>query len=294
MLKGQIVSCISNLYQVQIENRIIECNVRGKFKQNEISPVVGDFVKIEILENEKEKGVICEIFPRTMYSKRPKLANLTQIILVVSLKSPKPDFLLLDKQLAYAEFLKIKPIICINKIDLGKQDTINQIHEIYEKIGYTVIDTNAKENIGIENLKEMLKGEVTAFSGNSGVGKSTLINSLFEENKTQEGALSERLQRGKNTTTSITLYPINNGYIADTPGFSTFSIEEIESKNLALYFKEFHKFLAQCEYADCNHIKEEKCGIKMAVEQNEISNERYERYVKIMSELKEKETHKKW
>ena len=117
------------------------------------------------------KGVICEILPRTMYSKRPKLANLTQIILVVSLKSPKPDFLLLDKQLAYAEFLKIKPIICINKIDLGKQEKINKIHEIYEKIGYKVIDTNAKENIGIENLKELLKGEVTAFSGNSGVRK---------------------------------------------------------------------------------------------------------------------------
>lgn len=115
------------------------------------------------------KGVICEILPRTMYSKRPKLANLTQIILVISLKSPKPDFLLLDKQIAYAEFLKIKPIICINKMDLGKQDTIKQIHKIYEKIGYTVIDTNAKENIGINNLKELLQGEVTAFSGNSGV-----------------------------------------------------------------------------------------------------------------------------
>ena len=117
------------------------------------------------------KGVIREILPRTMYSKRPKIANLTQIILVISLKSPKPDFLLLDKQLAYAEFLKIKPIICVNKIDLGKQEIIKQIHEIYEKIGYTVIETNAKENIGIEKLKKLLQGEVTAFSGNSGVRK---------------------------------------------------------------------------------------------------------------------------
>lgn len=117
------------------------------------------------------KGVICEILPRSMYSKRPKLANLTQIILVVSLKSPKPDFFLLDKQLAYAEFLKIKPIICVNKMDLGDIKTIKQIHEIYEKIGYKVINTNAKENIGIENLKKLLQGEVTAFSGNSGVRK---------------------------------------------------------------------------------------------------------------------------
>ena len=127
-----------------------------------------------------------------------------------------------------------------------------------------------------------------------GFGKSTLINSLFKKNKTQEGALSEKLQRGKNTTTSITLYPINNGFIADTPGFSTFSIEEIESKNLASYFIEFKNFLQQCEYSNCSHIKEEKCGIKMAVEQNKISKERYNRYVKIVEELKEKEAHKKW
>ena len=120
------------------------------------------------------KGIICEILPRTMYSKRPKLANLTQIILVISLKSPKPDFLLLDKQLAYSEFLKIRPIICINKIDLGKEETINKIHEVYEGIGYKVINTNAKGNIGIENLRELLQGEVTAFSGNSGVRKINL------------------------------------------------------------------------------------------------------------------------
>lgn len=125
-------------------------------------------------------------------------------------------------------------------------------------------------------------------------GKSTLINSLFQENKTEEGNLSEKLQRGKNTTTSITLYKINNGYIADTPGFSTFSIDEIESKKLASYFLEFKDFFSQCEYADCNHIKEEKCGIKKAVAQNKICKERYERYARIVEELKEKEAHKKW
>ena len=169
MLKGQIISNISNLYQVQVENRIIECNARGKFKQTEISPVVGDYVEIEILENEESKGIICKIMPRKVFIKRPKLANLTQIILVVSLISPKPDFLLLDKQLAYCEYLKIKPIICINKIDLGKTEIIYKIHEIYEKIGYMVIDTNAKEGIGIDKLKKTLKNEITAFSGNSGV-----------------------------------------------------------------------------------------------------------------------------
>lgn len=269
MLEGRIISNVSNLYQIELENRIVECVPRGRMKQGEFSPVVGDYVEIEELENEN-KGVICNILERTMYSKRPKMANLTQIILVVSLKSPKPDLLLLDKQLVYAEYLNIKPIICINKIDLGKGEQIKEIHEVYEKIGYTVIDTNAKEKIGIDKLKGLLNNEVTAFSGNSGVGKSTLINSLFGENKTEEGLISKKNQRGKNTTTSVTLYKIENGYIADTPGFSTFSIEEIESKDLSNYFIEFRKYLENCEYADCEHEKEENCGIKKAIQEGKI------------------------
>ena len=137
-----------------------------------------------------------------------------------------------------------------------------------------------------------MKGEITAFSGNSGVGKSTLINSLFGENFAQEGTLSEKLNKGKNTTTNSTLYFINDGYIADTPGFSTFSVEEIESKNLAKYFIEFKKYILECEYADCEHIREENCGVKKALEENKISKDRYERYVKIMEELKDREEHK--
>ena len=270
-MKGQIISNISNLYQVEVENKIIECTPRGKIKQEDISPVVGDYVEIEELENENGKGVIDKILPRTMYSKRPKMANLTQIILVVSLKSPKPDLLLLDKQLVYAEYLNIKPIICINKIDLGDKENIKQIHDIYEKIGYTVIDTNAKENVGINKVEELLKGQITAFSGNSGVGKSTLINSLFGENKTEEGLISKKNQRGKNTTTSVTLYKVEDGYIADTPGFSTFSIEEIESKELSKYFIEFEKYLNNCEYLDCEHEKEEDCGIKKALQEGKIN-----------------------
>ena len=239
-------------------------------KQGEISPVVGDYVEIEELENENSKGVICNILERSMYSKRPKMANLTQIILVVSLKSPKPDLLLLDKQLVYAEYLNIKPIICINKIDLGKEEQIKEIHDTYEKIGYTVIDTNAKERLGIEKLKSVLKNEITAFSGNSGVGKSTLINSLFGENKTEEGLISIKNQRGKNTTTSVTLYKVEDGYIADTPGFSTFSVEEIESRDLSKYFIEFNKYINDCEFLDCEHEKEENCGIKKALEKGNI------------------------
>lgn len=292
MSKGLIISNISDLYQVKIKDEIVECKARGKLKKDDMSPVVGDIVEIEKIENEDGKGVINSIYPRSMYSKRPKIANLTQIILVISLKSPKPDFLLLDKQLAYAEYLNINPIICINKIDLGKKEIVDEIHKVYEKIGYKVIDTNAKEKIGIQNLQKILDGQITAFSGNSGVGKSTLINSIFGETKTQEGLVSKKIKRGKNTTTNTTLYPIKTGYIADTPGFSTFDITEIESRKLALYYKELKNYTKDCEYLDCNHIKEEKCGIKKALEENKIDIGRYTRYCKIFEELKDKEEHK--
>ena len=288
---GLIISNISNLYQVKVDNRIIECNVRGKIKQDDLSPVVGDNVEIEILKNEN-KGVINNICERKTYCKRPKIANLSQIILVVSLKNPKPDLLLLDKQLAYSEYLKIKPIICINKTDIGDKEIQEKIHNIYEKIGYKVIDTVAKEDVGVEDVRKLIKGNITAFSGNSGVGKSTLINSLFEEVKTEEGEISIKNKKGKNTTTSSYLYEIDGGYIADTPGFSTFSLEEIESKDLAHYFIEFVDYIKNCEYSDCNHIKEEKCGIKHALNDGKINESRYENYCKICEELKDKEEHK--
>ena len=290
-MKGLIIGNISNLYQVKVDDKIIECNARGKMKQNELSPVVGDYVEIDFTDNEN-KGIINNILDRTMYSKRPKMANLTQIILVVSLKNPKPDLLLLDKQLAYSEYLNIKPIICINKIDIGNEKELEQIHTVYEKIGYTVIDTAAKQDIGVDKLKKLLKGNITAFSGNSGVGKSTLINKLFNEELTLEGDISSKNKKGKNTTTSTFLYEIEGGYIADTPGFSTFSIEEIESKELAKYFIEFDKYLTECKYLDCNHIKETECGIKSALNERKIDSGRYERYCKIYQELKDKEEHK--
>lgn len=292
MIKGLIIDNISNIYKVIVEDNVIECKPMGKLKQQELSPVVGDYVEIEMLENEYKKGMITKILPRLMYSKRPKIANLTQIIFVLSLKFPKPDLLLLDKQLAYAEFLKIKPIICINKIDLGQKNLKDDIKRIYKNIGYTVIETNAKEKVGIKNLKKLLNGNITAFSGNSGVGKSSLINSIFEEEKAQEGIVSKKIKRGKNTTTNTTLYAINNGYIADTPGFSTFEINEIESKELGYYFKEFKEYINKCEYGDCKHLKEENCAIKKAIKEGKISKSRYDSYQRIIENLEGREEHK--
>ena len=294
-MQGLIVENISNLYNVEVDGKIYETTARGKFKKDEISPVVGDIVEIEVTDEESKKAVINKIKDRKVYVKRPKLSNITQIVLVVSIKNPKPDLLMLDKQLAFSEFLGIDAIIVLNKIDLDKNNEFKEIKNIYEKIGYCVIETNAKDNKGIEKLNKKLLNNISAFSGNSGVGKSTLTNDIFNLDLTKEGEISIRNKRGKNTTTSTKLYKINdNTYIADTPGFSTFDISEIESKDLAEYFKEFKDNIANCEYVGCTHIKEENCGIKQAIKDGEIDNSRYERFCKIYEELKKKEAYKKW
>ncbi len=294
-MRGLIIENISNIYKVKINNDIYEAIARGKFKKKEVTPIVGDIVDIEIIDENSKKAVIENIEDRRVYIKRPKLANITQIIFVVSSKDPKPDLLMLDKQLAFSEFLGVKSIIVLNKTDLDKEKYFEKIEEIYEKIGYTVIKTEAKKQNGIENLQEYLKDNISAFSGNSGVGKSTLINSIFKKDVTQEGEISKRNKRGKNTTTAIKLYEIDeHTYIADTPGFSTFDISEIESKKLAMYFKEFEKYIPECEFIGCTHIKEKKCGIKIAIEEGKISKERYKRFCKIYEELRKKEERKKW
>ena len=294
-MQGFIIENIANLYKIKDKDNIFEATARGKFKKDEITPVVGDFVEYDIIDQEKKKAVITEIKERKVYIKRPKIANITQIIFVISSKDPKPDLLMLDKQLAFAEYLHIKSIIVLNKIDLDKKQEFEQIKKIYQDIGYKVIETNAKDRIGIEKLKEAMKNEINAFSGNSGVGKSTLINGIFKKDITEEGEISKKNKRGKNTTTAIKLYEVvKNTWIADTPGFSTFEINEIESTDLDKYFKEFKDRIKDCEFIGCTHIKEENCGIKKAVEEGKISKDRYERFCKIYKELKEKEKRKKW
>ena len=186
--KGKITNIISNIFYVEIEDEIYECTSRGIFKTKEEKPVVGDNVLVDI---ENEKGNILEIVDRKKYIKRPKMANLTQLILVVSSKKPVPDLLMLDKQLVFAEFLNVKPIIVINKIDLDEKQA-NDIERIYSNIGYTVIKTNAKGKINVEKLKKYLIRNISGFSGNSGVGKSTLINSIFENEQTLEGEISKK------------------------------------------------------------------------------------------------------
>jgi ribosome biogenesis GTPase len=286
MPKGIIICTSSNVYQVAEGEKVYKCLARGKFKKEKISPLVGDEVEFTITNSEKQEGVIEQILPRKNELKRPKMANLTQLILVVSMKMPSPDLLLLDKQLVFAEFMGLKATIVLNKVDLEDKEEIDRIAKLYEDIGYKIIQTNAKEGIKVEEITALLEGETTAFAGNSGVGKSTLINSIFEQELTQEGDISDKNQRGKNTTTSTTLYKYKeNSYIADTPGFSTFEINEIPKEDLCHYFVEFVPYLDKCEFQGCSHIKEENCGVKEALEAGKISSQRYDNYIKIYNNL---------
>ncbi len=292
-MQGLIIENKANLYRVKVNEKEYIATARGKFKNENTSPVVGDIVEISILEEQKNTAVIEEIKTRKTYIKRPKLANITKIIFVISSKHPKPDLLMLDKQLAFAEYLHIEPIIVLNKIDLDEKEEFNKISQTYRDIGYKIIKTNAKEKIGIQELEQELKDNISAFSGNSGVGKSTLINDLFNENITEEGEISQKNKRGKNTTTHIKLYELNKDtYIADTPGFSTFDVYEIPYKELDEYFVEFKNGIENCRYIGCSHIKEDECGVKDLIEENKIDRQRYENYIKIYEELKDKEEHK--
>lgn len=296
MLEGLIVKNITNKYFVKSNDNLYECLARGKFKQDSISPVVGDIVKFEIIDDQNNDGVINEVEERINYIRRPKLSNISEIIFVVSTKLPKVDLLMLDKQLAFAEFMNIKSKIIVNKIDLD-EGLAKKIEKIYTEIGYDVVLTNTISKEGIDKIIDDTneKNKIIVLAGNSGVGKSSLVNSLFNREITTAGEVSKKNKRGKNTTTITSLYELKNGvYIADTPGFSTFDIEEIESADLGKYFVEFNQYIHKCEYQGCAHIKEQNCGIKQAVEENRISNSRYQNYIKIYEDLKYKEEHKKW
>ncbi|OKZ66510.1 MAG: ribosome small subunit-dependent GTPase A [Clostridium sp. 28_12] len=290
-MEGIIIGNISNTYKIETTEKIYVAYARGKFKNRDIKPLVGDRVEIEVTDEEKNEAIIEEIKTRKNEIKRPKIANIDQIVFIISTKNPKPDLLMLDKQLAYSEKIKIEPIIIVNKCDL--KDEYKTIKELYTKVGYKVIVTSAKQNIGIDELKQELQNKTSVFSGNSGVGKSSIINALFNTEKTQEGEISCKNKKGKNTTTDIKLYELEkNTYIADTPGFSSFEISEIESTELDKCFREFVPEIEKCEFVGCTHIKEENCGVKKAMQEGRVSTERYERYCKIYSELKEKEKYK--
>lgn len=282
-IKGIVVKINSDLYRVDTGLSVKDYRAKGLFKFKNTKILVGDKVEVN-------GEVIEKVYPRINEFIRPPIANIEQLIVVVATTNPKPDLELLDKQLIMAEKNDVLPIICINKIDLS--DVYDDIIKTYEKIGYQVITTDAKNAVGIEKLAVLLHNKTTAFTGNSGVGKSALTNNIFKDVVSEEGETSEKLEKGKHTTKFVELYKIgNSAYIADTPGFSTFEMKDIQASDLDKCFPEFIPFISECEFRGCSHIKEKNCGIKKAVEDEKIDKGRYERYCKFYEQIKE---NKKW
>lgn len=277
-IKGLVTKVYSDKYTVSVNGEKIDCIARGLFKLKKSKPLVGDIVEIK-------DNVIEKIYPRKNEFIRPPIANVEQLVIVIATTNPAPDLLLLDKQLIMAKKNDVDPIICVNKIDL--KDDYDEIVNVYQDLGYQVITTNAKEGLGVEKLAIILQNKITAFTGNSGVGKSALTNSIFKDEISEEGETSKKLEKGKHTTKFVELYEIApNSYIADTPGFSTYELKDISYRELDRYFSEFVPHIQDCKYRGCTHIKEEKCAVKKAVERRLISKGRYERYCTLYEKLK--------
>ncbi|WP_250278607.1 ribosome small subunit-dependent GTPase A [[Clostridium] colinum] len=286
MLQGRIIKGVGGLYFVSTNKGLIECSVRGIFRKNKIIPTVGDYVKLDLLE--ENKGIIEEILERKNILIRPRVANIDCAIITFSIISPNINIDLLDRFLILAESQNIENIIiCINKADLAKKEDINMIKQLYESL-YPLIFTSTINNEGIKELKELINKKVTVFAGPSGVGKSSLINSILPNVSLKTGDISKKIERGKHTTRQVELLEAwEDTYIVDSPGFTSLTIDFIEENKMQYYFKEFREFLGECKFYNCKHIHEPECAIKAQIGKN-ISEQRYNRYTKLLNELTER------
>lgn len=287
MQEGIIVKGVGGFYYVEMKNgELIECKARGKFRKDNITPLVGDRVCIEKISD--SQGVIKEIKERKSQLIRPQVANVDQVIVVFALKDPDISFTLLDRLLVHVEEKELDCVICFNKSDLDENGKFEEVYSIYSRAGYNVIKTNALQKEGLDNLKDLLKGKISVFAGPSGVGKSTLFNSLQTKVKMETGEISEKIGRGKHTTRHAQLIKIDDEtYLVDTPGFSTLDLSFIEPENLQYYFKEFRNYIGQCKFSSCLHVKEKDCAIIENVEKGNICKIRYNNYLELLHEILE-------
>lgn len=268
------------------DNSEIKASLRGNIKRKN-GILVGDLVEVEVCY---DRYMIKKILPRKNSLIRPPVANIDNLVIVVSLSTPSPDFFLLDKQIVLAKFKDILPIIVINKIDLNISDITNKdlsyIKNVYGNLGFQIIEVSAKNNIGIDVLKEKLHNKISAFSGNSGVGKSSIINKIFGTNSlTFE--VAKKTNRGRHTTKHVKIYKNEDMYVLDTPGFSSYELYDIEYKELKNYYPDFLE--CKCDYLDCSHVfeNEKVCGVKKAINDGRIDKNRYDRYVELFKKLKD-------
>ena len=288
MIEGRIINGIGGFYYVDTDNGLYECRARGIFRKNKITPLVGDFVKISVVDEENKKGVVEEIAERETELVRPPIANVNKALIVFAVKNPTPHLSLLDRFIVLAERENLEIVIILTKIDLDDDNTFEKIKNIYEPCGYKVIGVSNLEKKNIDKVKEELKDNTVVFAGPSGVGKSSLLNEIDKNFKLKTGDVSDKIKRGKHTTRHAELFELEfGGMVADTPGFSSLTLDDIEDVDLKDYFIEFDNY-DDCKFGSrCIHQNEPNCAVKEAVENGEIPKERYESYIQLLNEIRQ-------
>lgn len=285
MMNDRIIKALSGFYYVQTEDGVVECRARGKFRKEGVSPLVGDFVTIS---RSGKSGTVEEILPRKNSFIRPAVANVDLLVLLASCAIPQTEPFLIDRVLAIAGQQGVEPLICVNKNDLEPGEGLAGI---YRRAGFRVVVTSAETGEGVDELRAAISGKLSAFTGNSGVGKSSILNALCPELKLAVGEVSEKLGRGRHTTRHIELYCLGNGtFVADTPGFSSFDTERMDlvlKDQLQYAFSDFAPYLGKCQFQDCAHLKEPGCAVRAALERGEIEPTRYESYKRLYEMAKE-------
>ena len=288
MIEGRIIKGIGGFYYIETEKGLYECRARGIFRKNKITPLVGDFVKISVVDEDNKKGVVEEIQERKTELVRPPIANVNKALIVFAVKNPTPHLSLLDRFIVLAERENLEIVIILTKIDLDDDNTFEKIKNIYEPCGYKVIGVSNLENKNIDKVKEELKDNTVVFAGPSGVGKSSLLNQIDSNFQLKTGDVSDKIKRGKHTTRHAELFELKfGGMVADTPGFSSLTLDDIEDIDLKDYFIEFEDY-DDCKFGSrCIHQNEPSCAVKEAVENGEIPKERYESYIQLLNEIRQ-------
>ncbi len=289
-MQGKIVKGISGFYYVHVvESGIYECKAKGIFRQQKMKPLVGDDVEIDIISEEKKTGNVAAILPRKNALIRPAVANVDQALLIFAAASPNPNFNLLDRFLVMMGRQDVPVVLCFNKCDLITEEQQQEMASIYEASGCEILFVSAKKKLGLKELQEILAGKTTTVAGPSGVGKSSLINLLAPEACMETGEISKKIERGRHTTRHAELIQLKeDGYIMDTPGFSSLYLPEMEKEELQDCYPEFAAFEPYCRFQGCSHISEPDCGVKEALVEGKIHPVRYENYCQLYGELKDR------
>lgn len=287
-MQGKIVKGISGFYYVHVvESGIYECKAKGAFRQQKIKPLVGDDVRIDVIDEQSMIGNIVEILPRQNELIRPAVSNIDQALLIFATAKPQPNFNLLDRFLIMMKYQNVSVIICFNKSDLASEQEKDRLYQIYANCGCQILFTSAVEESGIEELRTILNHKTTAVAGPSGVGKSSLVNVICPDIQMETGEISRKIERGKHTTRhSQLIHIVDRSYIMDTPGFSSLYIPGLEKEDLGKFYEEFAEHEPYCRFQGCSHINEPDCGVKQALAEGKIHPIRYENYCMLYEELK--------